>query len=58
MELYNLIRDPGERYNVIDLYPEILEELIAVGEKARKDLGDLNTDVEGEGVREIGKLMK
>lgn len=58
LELYNLIRDPGERYNVIKLYPEIADELIALGEKARTDLGDLNTGVEGNGVREIGKLRK
>jgi len=56
LELYNLIRDPGERYNVIDMYPEVVAELIEVGEKARADLGDLNTGAEGKGVREIGKL--
>ena len=58
LELYNLMRDPGERYNVIELYPEIVEELLAVGDRARADLGDLNTNVEGSGVREIGKLIK
>jgi len=58
LELYNLIRDPGERYNVIKLYPDIIDELLVVGEKARKDLGDLNKGIEGEGVREIGKLRK
>lgn len=56
LELYNLIRDPGERYNVLDLYPEVAAELIEVGERARADLGDLNTGVLGNGVREIGKL--
>ena len=58
LELYNLIRDPGERYNVIDLYPEILEELLKLGEKARADLGDLNTGAIGTGVRSIGVLKK
>ena len=56
LELYNLMRDPGERYNVIDLYPEIVAGLLEVGERARADLGDLNVGVEGNGLREIGKL--
>ena len=58
LELYNLIRDPGERYNVIELYPEVAAELVAVAEKARMDLGDLNVAIEGKGVREIGKLRE
>ena len=58
LELYNLMRDPGERYNVAELYPDILAELIAVGGKARADLGDLNVGTEGSGVREVGKLRK
>ena len=58
MELYNLIRDKGERYNVIEMYPEIARELVEVGDRARADLGDLNVGVEGNGVREIGKLRK
>ena len=56
LELYNLIRDPGERYNVIEMYPDIEAELLKVGDKARADLGDLITGIEGSGVREIGKL--
>ena len=56
LELYNLIRDPGERYNVIEMYPDIVAELLKVGDKARADLGDLITGIEGSGVREIGKL--
>ncbi len=58
LELYNLIRDPGERYNVIDLYPDIVAELQEVAEKARKDLGDLNVGAVGDGVRENGRLNK
>lgn len=56
LELYNLMRDPGERYNVIGMYPEIVSGLLEVGDRARADLGDMNVGVEGSGVREIGKL--
>lgn len=58
LELYNLRRDPGERYDVIKLYPDISLELQKVADKARADLGDLNTGVEGTGRREIGHLNK
>jgi arylsulfatase len=59
LELYNLMRDPGERYNVIDMYPDILEELLAVGDEARSELGDLNVGIEkGTGNRTIGLLRE
>lgn len=57
LELYNMMRDPGEEYNVLDLYPEIVEELQEVAAKARKELGDLNVGIEtGIGTRNVGKL--
>lgn len=57
LELYNMMRDPGEEYNVVEMYPDIVEELLKVGEKARAELGDLNVGVEsGTGTRKIGKL--
>ena len=56
-ELYNMMRDPGEQYNVIDYYPEKAEELMMVVEKARKELGDLNVGIaKGTENREIGVL--
>jgi arylsulfatase len=56
-ELYNMMRDPGEQYNVIEYYPEKAEELMLVVEKARKELGDLNVGIEkGSENREIGKI--
>lgn len=58
-ELYNMRRDPGEDYNVIDYYPEKAKELMDIAEQARKELGDLNVGIKkGAGTREIGKLDK
>ncbi len=55
-ELYNMMRDPGEQYNVIEYYPEKVEELMQVVEAARAELGDLNVGIEkGIGTREIGR---
>jgi len=56
-ELYNMMRDPGEQYNVIEYHPEKVTEIMVVVEKAREELGDLNVGMEkGSGNREIGKL--
>lgn len=56
-ELYDMIRDPGEDYNVIDLYPEKAEEIMKIVADARNDLGDLLVDKPtGLGSRPIGHL--
>lgn len=56
-ELYNMMRDPGERYNVIESHPEKVTELMKVVEKSREELGDLNVEIEiGSENRDIGKL--
>ncbi len=55
-ELYNMRRDPGEQYNVIESNPEKAVEIMKIVEAARTELGDLNVGLEkGAGSREIGK---
>ena len=55
-ELYNMMRDPGEQFNVIESYPEKVTEIMEIVEAARDELGDLNVGLEkGAGTREIGK---
>ena len=54
LALFDLIRDPGERYNVYSLYPEIVAELMKHIQSARLDLGDDLTGHEGTGRRPIG----
>ncbi len=55
-ELYNMMRDPGEQFNVIDYYPEKAAEIMQLVEAAREELGDLNVGLEkGTGNREIGR---
>ncbi|MGH9339523.1 MAG: sulfatase family protein [Acidobacteriota bacterium] len=54
--LYDLRRDPGERYDVRVLYPDIFEELMKLAEQAREDLGDELTNNPGKNRREPGRL--
>jgi len=56
LALYDLRRDPGERYDVQSQYPEVMAELMQVVEAARLDLGDELTKREGNGRRPIGTI--
>jgi len=56
--LYDLRRDPGERYNVIDFYPEIVEKLEKIAAEAREDLGDDLSGNPGKNRREPGKITE
>jgi arylsulfatase A-like enzyme len=51
LALYDLYRDPGERYDVKDLYPEVVQELQRLGDQARAELGDDLTKTIGNGLR-------
>jgi len=54
--LYDLRRDPGERYDVKDLNPEIVVELTKIADEARVDLGDGILNIKGANVREPGRV--
>ena len=56
--LYDLIRDPGERYDVQSVYPEVIAELMKIIEAARSDLGDDLTGHTGTGRRAGGTLAE
>lgn len=58
IQLYDLWRDPGERYNIIDMYPEKVQELARYAEGVRQDLGDNLTGNPGNGRREPGRVNK
>jgi arylsulfatase len=52
--LYDLRRDPGERYDVQNQFPEIVKALVILADKAREDLGDDIAKIDGKNRREAG----
>jgi arylsulfatase len=54
--LYDLRRDPGERYDVSESNPEIVKALEKIAKEARQDLGDELTDNPGRNRREPGRI--
>ncbi len=56
--LYDLRRDPGERYNVLESYPEVVKELEKIADEAREDLGDDLTKNQGKNRREPGRITQ
>ncbi|MCD7970294.1 MAG: sulfatase [Alistipes sp.] len=54
-QLFDLRRDPGERYNVYEQYPYEVFELNAIADRYRNDLGDNLTDMPGVNVRPAGR---
>ena len=57
-ELYHLSKDFTESKNVADANPKVVEQLLALADKAREDLGDSLTKKAGKGVRAPGQLKE
>ncbi|MFN8355055.1 MAG: sulfatase [Spirosomataceae bacterium] len=58
MALYDLRRDPGERYDVQSQYPTMVAKLLLMAERAREDLGDDITKRIGKNNRPSGMINR
>ena len=56
-EMYDLRRDPGERYDVITQYPEDAARLMKIADRMREELGDNLTRQKGKERREPAFLQ-
>lgn len=56
LALYDLRRDPGERYDVQSEFPEVVSELQKLADEAREDLGDDISNTPGKNRRPIGQI--
>lgn len=56
MALYDLAHDPGEAYDVQQLYPAMVKKILALADSAREDLGDNLTKRIGKNVRKAAEL--
>lgn len=54
--LFDLRRDPGERYNVLSQYPEKVKELMKIAEATKEDIGDDLSGVKGKNTRPAGRV--
>ena len=52
---YDMRRDPGERYDVQNQHPEVVEELMRIAAAAREDLGDDLRGMPGRNRRPAGR---
>ena len=51
LALYDLRTDPGETLDIKPQHPQVVEQLNAIADRYRKELGDDLTDIKGEGRR-------
>ena len=58
MALYDLKNDAGEKTNLAEKHPEIVEKLNALADRMRKELGDSLHSVTGEGRRSPGRVQE
>lgn len=56
LALYDMRRDPGERYDVKSQHPDIVEQLQKLAEQARDDMGDDLTKRQGKNRRPAGVI--
>ncbi|MCK4291882.1 MAG: sulfatase-like hydrolase/transferase [Planctomycetes bacterium] len=55
-ELFDLEKDIGEQHDVSARHPDVVERLLALAQKMRRDIGDSATKTTGQNRREPGRI--
>ena len=55
LSLFDLEMDPGEHHNLAADNREVVQRLSALADRLRVDLGDSLKEIEGEGIRPVGR---
>ncbi|MEZ0610088.1 sulfatase [Fibrella sp. WM1] len=58
MALYDLVHDPGERYDVQAQHPDIVQSLQKLADEARADMGDDLQQRQGANNRPVGRVTQ
>lgn len=56
LALYDLELDPGEKTNLADAHPDVVQRLQQLADRAREDLGDSASRKIGKGIRQPGMV--
>jgi hypothetical protein len=56
LSLFDLEKDIGEKNNVSAQYPDVVERLLSLVEKMRRELGDSTKKMKGSARREPGRI--
>ncbi|HSC55452.1 MAG TPA: sulfatase [Phnomibacter sp.] len=56
LALYNLMTDPGETYDLKDKYPDVVQQLTAIADKYRREIGDDITKQKGTEIRPAAQV--
>ncbi len=56
LALFDLHNDIGQQINLSEAYPHVVEQLEALADRARQELGDTRTGAEGTGLRPPGRI--
>ncbi len=58
LALYDLRTDPGETYDLKEKYPEVLEQLSAIADRYRREIGDDLTKTTGTEIRPAARVPR
>ena len=57
LSLFDIEKDPAQKVNLADKFPEVVSQLQQLADRCREDLGDSATKQKGKNLRDPGRLL-